>query len=472
MSPHESPVPQSSLSRRTFLKGALLAGTAIGFPFIHLPAYGAGSGRRIRVGLIGCGRMAQAHAQLLSNEPDVVFAALCDVDSVRLEKMRRKLVERFPDKSGGIKTHTDYARLLADPDIDAVLIATPDHWHALVAVEAALAGKDIYLEKPCTLTIAEGLALVDVASRQKTIIQVGSQQRSMKQFIRACEIIRNGGLGRVSRVRIGLPVDVAGGRTAPMKVPAGLDYDRWLGPAKEVFYTEDRVHPQSELSRPGWLRVEPFCKGMITGWGTHHVDIAHWALDLVHTGPVKVSARAEFLSPGLWDVHGKFQSTLEYAGGLQIEVGSGFDEGIRFEGDNGWLFVSREPIRPPGKPNGRPILQSLDAKDRNILKGDPGPIRLGTGVSHHRNWLDSIISRKEPVAPVDQAHRSCTACLLAYSAMKLGKDVRWDPELQKFTDDAGAARLMEIPERGNFSIPKALRLARFEAGDFGLLGGI
>ena len=468
MNPPKSPAVRSLLSRRTFLKGAFLAGTAIGFPFIRSSAYGDGTARRIRIGMIGCGRMAQSHAQLLSNEPDVMFAALCDVDAVRLESMRQKLTARFPEKAAGIKTFADYTALLADPGVDAVLIATPDHWHALVAIEAALAGKDVYLEKPCTLTIAEGLALVDVASRQKTIVQVGSQQRSMKQFVRACEIIRNGGIGKVSHVQIGLPVDVAGGRTEPMKIPAGLDYDRWLGPAEELFYTEDRVHPQSGLTRPGWLRGDHFCKGMITGWGTHHVDIAHWALDLAHTGPVKISSQAQFLSPGLWDVHGKFQSTLEYSNGIRIDVGSRFAEGIRFEGDGGWLFVSREAVRPPGNPNGRPILQSLDAQDRNILKAAPGPVKLGTGVSHHRNWLDSILSRKEPVAPLDQAHRSCTACQLAYSSMKLGRPVLWDPALQRFSSDAAAAQLMAIPERGNFSIPKTLRHARFEAPDYNL----
>ncbi len=468
MNPRKAPPIPSSISRRAFLKGALLAGTAVGFPFIHSPAFGAGTDRRIRIGLIGCGRMAQSHAQLLANEPDVQFAGLSDVDALRLEKMRSKLVAGFPEKTRGIKTFADYADLLADPGIDAVLIATPDHWHALIAIEAALAGKDIYLEKPCTLTIAEGLALVDVAAKQKTIIQVGSQQRSMKQFVRACEIIRNGGIGKVSHVQIGLPVDVAGGRTEKMKIPAGLDYDRWLGPAEEAYYTEDRVHPQSGFTRPGWLRGDHFCKGMITGWGTHHVDIAHWALDLVHTGPVKISGLTEFLSPGLWDVHGKFQSSLEYANGVRIDVGSQFSEGIRFEGDGGWLFVSREAVRPPGNPTGRPILQSLDAQDRNILKAAPGPIRLGTGVSHHRNWLNSILSRKEPVAPIDQAHRSCTACQLAYSSMKLARPVGWDPALQRFPDDAGAGKLMAISERGNFSIPKALRQARFEGADYDL----
>ena len=461
--------PQADISRRSFLRGALLAGTALSFPFVLASRLSASApARRIRIGIIGCGRMAQSHADLLSREPDVQFVAVCDVDAIRVEKMRKKLTALAPEKSAGIKTFANYRELLADPEVDAVVIVAPDHWHALLAVEASLAGKDIYLEKPCTLTIAEGLALTAVAKKQQSIIQVGSQQRSLKQFVRACEIVRNGGIGKVSRVRIGLPVDEPGGSTEKMRVPEGLDYARWLGPAKEVYYTEDRVHPQTGFGRPGWMREDLFCKGIITNWGTHHVDIAQWALDLVGTGPVKASGRAEFLKNGLWDVHGPFDATLHYASGLAIEVSNHFDEGVRFEGDNGWLFVSRSPIRPPGNPNGKPLLQALDAQDRKILTADPGPIRLGTGVSHHRNWLNAILSRESPVAPIDQAHRSCSACQLAYTSMKLDRPVLWDPERQKFQGDAEAARLMAIPERGEFSIPKALRDARFEMPDFDL----
>ena len=453
----------SPISRRSFLAGALITGSALGLPFILTSKLRgeAAAARRIRIGIIGCGRMAQGHVDFLANEPDVEFVAVCDVDALRAEKMRRKIVARCPEKSGGLKVFADYRELLADPSVDAVSIAAPDHWHALLAVEASLAGKDIYLEKPCTLTIAEGLALTAVAKKQKSIIQVGSQQRSLKQFVRACEIVRNGGIGKVGRVQIGLPVDLPGGRTDKMSVPAGFDYARWLGPAEAVYYTEDRTHPQNGFDRPGWMRCENFCKGIITNWGTHHIDIAHWALDLVHTGPEKASGHAEFLKNGLWDVHGAFAVTLSYAGGLEIAVSDRLDHGVRFEGDKGWLFVGRDPIRPPGNPNGRPILQALDAQDRSILTAAPGPIRLGHPGSHFRNWLDSIISRDAPVAPIDQAHRSCSACQLAYSSMKLGRPVAWDPEGQKFPDDVEAARLMAIPEQGEFSISKALRNARF-----------
>jgi len=453
----------ATLSRRSFLKGALLAGTALGSPFILTSRLrgAAAPARRIRIGMIGCGRIAQIHANLLSNEPDVRFVAVCDVDSLRVGKMRQKLAALAPEKSAGLGTFADYRELLADPAVDAVVIATPDHWHALLAIEASLAGKDIYLEKPCTLTIAEGLALSAVAKKKKSIIQVGSQQRSLKQFVRGSEIVRNGGIGKVNRVRIGLPVDEPGGRMEKMRVPDGLDYARWLGSAEEVYYTEDRVHPQTGFGRPGWMREEHFCKGIITNWGTHHVDIAHWALHLEKTGPVKVSGHAEFLKNGLWNVHGPFDATLEYATGLVIEVGNRFDEGVRFEGDNGWLFVSRNPIRSPDNPNGKPLLQALDARDPKILKADPGPIRLGRKGSHHRNWLDAILSREEPVAPVDQAHRSCSACQLAYTSMKLGRPLLWDPERQKFQNDADAARLMSLPEHGAFSISRTLRAAGF-----------
>jgi predicted dehydrogenase len=459
MNTKPQPPTQAALSRRSFLKGALLAGTIIGFPSILASSSRAANGpagRRIGIGLIGCGRIAQSNAEMLAYEPDVDFVGVCDVDSVRVEKMRAKLTAKVPDKSASLKTFSDYRILLADPRVDAVVICTPDHWHALIAIDAALAGKDVYVEKPCTFTIAEGVVLETVARKQKCIIQVGSQQRSSKQFVRGCEIIRNGGIGKVKRVLVGLPADTAGGRTAKMEIPATLDYDRWLGSAPDLYYTEDRVHPQSGLGRPGWLRGDHFCKGMITGWGTHHVDIAHWALGLEHTGPVKASGKAEFLKNGLWDVPGPFDATLEYADGLVIEISTRFPNGVRFESDDGWLFVSRDAIRPPGDPNGKPILLSLDAHDRALLKAEPGPILLGRKGSHHRNWLDSIVSREAPVAPIDQGHRSNTACLLAYTAMKLDRPVRWDPASQKFQDDPEATQLMSIPERGEYSIPKTL----------------
>ncbi len=458
MNTKPQPAAQAALSRRHFLKCALLAGTVIGFPSILASSSRAadGPGRRIGIGLIGCGRIAQSNAGMLAYEPEVDFVGVCDVDSVRVEKMRVKLTAKVPDKCKALKVYGDYHLLLADPRVDAVVICTPDHWHALIAVDAALAGKDVYVEKPCTLTIAEGVVLEAVARKQKCIIQVGSQQRSSKQFIRGSEIVRNGGIGKVKRVRIGLPADTPGGSTAKMEIPANLDYDRWLGPAPDLYYTEDRVHPQSGLSRPGWLRCDHFCKGTITGWGTHHVDIAQWALGLEHTGPVKASGHAEFHQNGLWDVPGSFDATLEYADGLVMEMSTRLDNGVRFESDDGWLFVSREATRPPGDPNGKPILLSLDAHDRALLKAEPGPVRLGRKGSHFRNWLDSIISREAPVAPLDQGHRSNTACLLAYTAMKLDRPVRWDPALQKFQDDPEATRLMSIPERGEYSIHKTL----------------
>ena len=454
-------------SRRSFLKGTLLAGIALGFPSI-LHAQLRPPGRRIRIGLIGCGRIAQPHAEMLALEPDVELVAVCDLDAIRVEKMRKKLMAKQPELTARLKVYADYRELLANPDVDAVLIATPDHWHALVGVEAALAGKDFYVEKPCSLTIAEGIALSAVAAKQNRIVQVGSQQRSGKQFVRACEIVRNGAIGKVTRVRIGIPGDRAGGRVQKMPVPPGLNYAQWLGSSEEVYYTEDRVHPQGGVGRPGWMQCEHSCKGMITNWGAHHVDIAHWALGFENTGPVKATGHAQFLNKGLWDVHGEFEAALEYEGGVVIEIGSKFEPGVRFEGEGGWLFVARDPVRPKGDPNGKPILQSLDAQDRSILKAGPGPIRLGAKGTHHRNWLDSIVARQQPVAPIQQGHRSASACQLAYTAMKLGRPVRWDPGLQQFPEDAEAARLMAIPERGEFSIPKVLKAAGMDPSQLGL----
>ncbi len=211
----------------------------------------------------------------------------------------------IPDKTGNsnyvkVKTYGDYKELLLDKSIDAVMITTPDHWHSQPAIEAALAGKDIYLEKPTSLTITEGRLLSDVVKRQKVILQVGTQQRSSPQWRIAAELVRNGRIGKLHTVKIGLPGDPAGPEAPEMPVPKNLNYDMWLGSTPKVYYTEIRVHPQNSINdRPGWLRCEQFGAGMITGWGQHHFDSAAWGMDTELTGPISVDAVAQFPKSGL-----------------------------------------------------------------------------------------------------------------------------------------------------------------------------
>ena len=226
----------------------------------------------------------------------------------------------------GVTGYHNYHELLANKDIDAVVISTPDHQHAIVATSAVRAGKDVYLQKPASLTIAEGRLLSNAVQASGRILQIGSQQRSTVQFRYAAELVRNGRIGELKHVEIGLPGDPSGRDATPMPVPTNLNYDAWLGSTPEVYYTEMRVHPQTGFDRPGWLRCEQFGAGMITGWGAHHVDSAHWGMDTDYTGPVEVWGTAEFPRHGLWDVHGKFLTHAIYANGVTMDISGDFPE--------------------------------------------------------------------------------------------------------------------------------------------------
>ncbi|MBC7920945.1 MAG: Gfo/Idh/MocA family oxidoreductase [Ferruginibacter sp.] len=274
-------------TRREFLKtAALAAGSAIFVPTI-VPASVFGPhapSKRINVGCIGNGRISRDHDMPgVWKHDSARIVAVCDLDSKRVQDARQ-LVEKYYTEKGakqfkGVRTYGDYRELLANKDIDAVVISTPDHWHALVAIDAAIAGKDIYLQKPTSLTISEGRMLSDTVRKHGRIFQIGSQQRSSPQFRYAAELVRNGRIGQLQTVSVGLPGDPSGEEEPEMPVPKNLNYEMWLGSTPFVPYTEKRVHPQNDYGRPGWLRCEQFGAGMITGWGSHHIDCAHWAMD-------------------------------------------------------------------------------------------------------------------------------------------------------------------------------------------------
>ena len=277
----------------------------------------------------------------------------------------------------GVTPYAQYRELLANKDVDAVVISTPDHWHALIAMDAVAAGKDVYLQKPASLTIAEGRALSDAVKKSGRIFQIGSQQRSTLQFRLAAELVRNGRIGRLKAVEIGLPGDPSGNDEPVMPVPSNLNYDMWLGSTPLVPYTENRVHPQLGYGRPGWLRCEQFGAGMITGWGAHHIDSAHWGMGTELTGPVEIWGTAEFPARGLWNVHGPFKTEAVYADGVRMTVSGDFPNGIKFIGTDGWIFVSRgneavtasDPVERLKDP------QALAASDPKILTSVIGPKR-------------------------------------------------------------------------------------------------
>jgi predicted dehydrogenase len=452
------------MRRRNFLKqtAGAAAGTFV-IPSI-IPSHVLGKtapGKQIRVGQIGFGRIAKSHDLPETLKHDLALGvAVADVDLKRA-KQGKQWMEKFHADHGkpsvDVAVYQDYREMLQDKSIDAVIISTPDHWHAQPAMEAALAGKDVYLQKPASLTIAEGRQMSDMVHRTGRIFQQGSQQRGSSpwpHFHRACELVRNGRIGELQHIEIGLPGDPGGDEEVPMPVPEHLDYDRWLGSTPYVYYTEKRVHPQADYSRPGWLRCEQFGAGMITGWGAHHLDTAHWAMGTEYTGPVEIEAEASFPTSGLWNVHGDFMVHAKYANGVYMKVSGSFPNGVKFYGTEGWLFVSRGSVAvtssDPTKPGSQ--LKALDASDPKILESEIGPneIRLYKAPEQHEDWLNAIQTRLDPVAPAEVGHRSCSACLLGHMAMKMDGKLYWDPNRERFVDNDKANSMLSRPQRAPY----------------------
>src|SRR6266702_3432236 len=451
-----------NVSRRSFLKTASGAVVVAGFPTI-VPRSVFGQmapSNRINVGAIGVGRISRVHdLPGLWQYDDARIMAVCDLDTNRVEAGKALINGVYAKKTGkpydGVTGYHNYHDLLANKDIDAVVISTPDHQHAMVGVAAVRAGKDVYLQKPASLTIAEGRYLSNAEQASGRIMQIGSQQRSTVQFRYAAELVRNGRIGDLKHVEIGLPGDPSGPDAPPMPVPKNLNYDAWLGSTPEVYYTEIRVHPQDGFSRPGWLRCEQFGAGMITGWGAHHVDTAHWGMNTEYTGPVEVWGTAEFPTHGLWDVHGKFLTHSVYANGVTMDISGDFPNGIKFYGSEGWIFVTRDemvtPTDPGGKPGGKAAAppQPLVAGNPKILDSVIGPneIHLYESADQHGNWLDCIKSRKAPIAPAEIGHRACSTCLIHHIAMKTKRKLFWDPAKERFKNDDEANAMLSRPQR-------------------------
>jgi predicted dehydrogenase len=454
---------KQGISRRKFLENTLKTGAAIAVPTI-VPAsvFGANApSNRINIGAIGTGRISRTHDMPgVWKYDNARIIGVCDLDTKRAGEAVTLVNDFYTKKQTrrykGVKEYHDYRELLHNKDIDAVLISTPDHWHALCAIHAVEAKKDVYLQKPTSLTIAEGRALVKAVNKNNRIFQIGSQQRSSPQFRYAAELVRNGRIGQLKTVYVGLPGDPSGEEEPEMPIPKNLNYDMWLGATPNVYYTEKRVHPQNGYDRPGWLRCEQFGAGMITGWGAHHVDSAHWGMNTELTGPVEIGGKADFPTKGLWNVHGIFTTEALYANGVKMIVSNELPNGVKFEGTDGWIFVTRgayraTPTDPIPDTNG---VKSLEASDPKILTSIIGKneIHLTESSDHHGNWLESIKSRKQPIAPVEVAHRACSACLLHHIAMKLKRKVYWNPDKEEFTNDAEANAMISREMRAPYKL--------------------
>jgi len=449
------------MERRNFLKNssAAMAGTIILPTVVPSSVFGKNApSNKINVAQIGFGRIAMGHdlAETLPLDAARVIA-VCDLDSNRVAKGKQFIENFYAKKSGSpsaveVKTYGDYREMLLNKDVDAVMISTPDHWHAQPAIEATLAGKHVYLQKPTALTIAEGRMLADIVKKKGNIFQQGTQQRAMPQFRIAAELVRNGRIGKLHTVKIGLPGDPGGPAAPEMPVPKNLNYEMWLGSTPEVYYTEMRVHPQNSMSdRPGWLRCEQFGAGMITGWGQHHFDSAAWGMDTELTGPITMNAMATFPKSGLWDVHGDFLAVAEYKNGITQITSGAFPNGVRYEGSEGWIFVTRGNYTASASD---PVSQNrssraLIASNPKILTSQikENEIHLYKIDNQHQNWLDCIKSGKEPISPVEKGHRTCSVCLITHISMKLGRKLEWDPDTEKFVKDDDANKLLSRSQR-------------------------
>ena len=445
------------LNRRRFLRNTSLGvGAGLAVPNLFLNKTFAASGENpsefVRVGVIGTGGQGLANMRAMMKN----IVAVCDVDKKHAEAAAA-MVEKANGKKPAI--YSDYRKLLEDKSIDAVLNATPDHWHALPSIEACLAGKDVYCEKPLTLFIEEGKTLVKAARKTKRIVQCGSQQRSEAKFLKAAEYVRNGRIGKIKRVLVGL-VGVNWTKdplTPDSEPPPELDYEMWLGPAPYRPYNKQRVH---YFFRFFW----DYSGGQMTNWGAHHLDITQWALGMDDSGPVEITGKGEFDSEKRFETPSACAITYKYANGVVVECQSpppkvatlipehkdhameildGKTEftGCIFEGEKGLLYVNRGVIRVwPEEIFEKPI-------------GD-GDVRLHQSTQHHKDWLDSIKSRKPPICDVAVGHRSATVCHLGNIAIRTGRTLKWDPKKEVIVGDAEAAKQTTKEYRAPWKLPK------------------
>jgi predicted dehydrogenase len=420
------------IDRRQFLKSATgIAAGAIAFPYIVSPsalgkAGSVAASNRIVMGCIGMGGMGTGDMQGFLSKKEVQVVAVCDVDKNQNDKAKKKVDQKY--KNNDCKTYLDFRDVIARDDIDALSLALPDHWHSIPAVMGARAGKDIHAQKPLARTIREGRAICDAVHRYGIIWQTGSQQRSGANFHRACELVRNGRIGKVHKVEVGLPTGGASDNKPVQPIPEGVNWDWWLGPAPWV--------PYRGIMHWNWRWMMDYSGGQLTDWAGHHIDIAHWGLDLERTGPVEIEGRGVYPKDGIYDVPMEYKFTCKYANGVIMTVANNkqIPQGTKWYGDKGWVYVKR------GK---------LEANPKSVLDEVIGPneIQLYKSRDHRQNFLDCVKSRKEPIAPAEVAHRSISVGLLGEIAMLTEKKLQWDPEKEEFINDEQANRMLSRPMR-------------------------
>lgn len=418
-----------SQSRRTFLKTSVAASSLFAVPMI-IPARAFGANERVVTGHIGMGGQGKSNLNSFLGTKQVSPALVCDVDSER-SAQAADIIAKAGQKAEIVG---DYRKILDRKDIDAVVVSTPDHWHAPITIAACQAGKDVYCEKPLTLSIAEGRLMVNAAREHKRMVQTGSQQRSGKEFRQACELVRNGAIGKVHTVLVGIPKPNHPGMPIPdSDPPSNLDYNRWLGPAPQRPYNKNRVHYNFRFFRD-------YSGGQMTNFGAHHLDIAQWGLGVDGLGPVTTEGTGTF-HPEKWhEVTETCRVTHTYADGAKVILGQqqkDIPDGCTFLGEKGKIYVTR------GK---------ITSDPAEILKTptDSFKIRLEVSNNHHVNFLDSLKSRTLPICDVEIGHRSATICHLGNIAIQLGRKLNWDPVKEQFVGDDEASAMVSRPYRAGY----------------------
>lgn len=415
------------VSRRHFLGTA--AG-AVAFPYI-VPSsvFGAGApSGKITMGCLGVGSQGSGNMNGFLSKGDARVLAVCDVDKGHRESAKRRVDEKYGNSD--CAAYHDFRELIARDDIDALSLAVPDHWHSIPVIMAARAGKDMYGEKPLARTIAEGKRMVESVHRYDRIWQTGSWQRSQGNFHHACELVRNGRIGKVTRVEVGLPTGGGGEVKAVQPVPENLDWDFWLGPAPWV--------PFRGVSHWDWRWIMDYSGGQLTDWAGHHIDIAHWGLGLDETGPVEIEGRGVYPKDGIYDVPTEYKFTCKYANGVEMVVASDRlvpkGMGTVWYGEKGWVHVDR----------GRQATNPAELWNETI---GPNEIRLYHSRDHQQNFLDCVKSRQKTITPVEVAHRSISVGLLGEIAMRLERKLHWNPDKEEFVNDPEANRMLSRPMR-------------------------
>ena len=425
--------PQN-MNRRTFLKsGAAAAGAAIALPQIApSTVFGADSpSNRIVMGAIGTGGMGTGDLRGFLGYKNVQMIAVCDVDKAHRDRAKGHVDAKYKNKD--CKAYNDFRKITQADNIDAVCIATPDHWHVLPAIDAAKNKKDMYVEKPLTLTIAEGRALADTVKRYGRVLQTGSQLRSDSKFRMACELVRNGRIGDLKNVIVMLPGNNRSCKSwKPEPVPEGFDYNFWLGQAPETPYCKARCHYQFRF-------ILDYSGGQVTNFGAHHLDIAQWGIGADGSGPVEFSdAGSVFPTEGLFTTATKVSFKAKYANGVSLHCRTG-GYGTRFEGTKGWVEVGRIPLKTEPASLAK---ETIGADEIHLYKSS----------NHKTNFLDCIRTRKQPICNAEVGHRSASLCHLGNIAMLCKKTLKWDPKTEKFPDDKQANSMVSRTMRDPWSL--------------------